>query len=230
VRKLYLVPIIHIGADMGSVASVLDERAAAGLGRELWQKHKEVASGLWNSIAQFFDSVDVNGFKVYQDGLVADSADGLRLIREGISQGSKNYEIVGKLLRRGAVLVKTEDLGLVKQEHAYITRIASSKSLKDREAAALSYKLVQNKLLRQRDDFITRRIKETLSEGETGILFIGASHEILSRLPTDIQVSQVKNVDKVREYHKTLANPKKHGQRFHLLAQYLISPVTNSPS
>jgi hypothetical protein len=214
---------------MGSLAPALDERATATVGTELWQKHREIVSSFWDSVADLFASMDVNGFKVYQDGLVANGLDGLRIIREGISRGSKNYEIVGKALERGAVLVKTEELALVKQEHTYITKIARSKSLKEKEVAALRYKLVQSKLLKQRDDFIAKRVNETLGEGETGILFIGAYHDILSKLPDDIQVSQVKDVAKVREYHTTLANPKKRDQHFHFLAQYLISPVTNLP-
>jgi hypothetical protein len=230
VRKLYLVPIIHMTADMGSLASALDEGAAAGLGKGLWEKHKGIVSGFWNSIAQFFDSLDVDGFKVYQDGLVVEGADGLRIITEGVKQRNKNYEIVGKLLERGAALVRTEDLALVKQEHAYVTKIARSKSLKEKEVGALRYKLAQSRLLRQRDDFVARRIGESLSDGETGILFIGASHDVLSRLPDDIRVTQVKDVAKVREYHKTLVKPKKHGEHFHLLAQYLTSPVTSLPS
>jgi hypothetical protein len=210
---------------MGSLASALDESAAAGLGQELWQRHKKIVSAFWDSIARFFAPLDVKGFKVYQDGLVTDGADGIRIVRQGISQGSKNYEIVGKLLEKGAILVKTEDLALVKQEHAYVTKIARSKSLRERELAALRYKLAQGKLLKQRDDFIVKRIKETLGEDETGILFIGAYHDILSKLPHDIQVSQIKDIAKVREYHKALANPKRDSQRFHQLAEYLVSPI-----
>jgi hypothetical protein len=216
-----------MSADMGSLAPALGEGATAVLGQELWRKHKQIVSGFWDSIARFFRSLDVNGFKIYQDGLVADGAEGLRIIKEGISQGSKNFELIGNLLERGAILVRTEDMALVKQEHAYITKMAHAESLKDKEIVAFRYKLVQNKLLRQRDDFIAKRVNETLGECETGILFIGASHDILSRLPGDIQVSQVKDVGKVREYHTTVANPKKRDQRFHFLAQYLISPVTN---
>jgi hypothetical protein len=164
VRKLYLVPIIHMSADMGSLASALDERATAELGRELWQRHKQVVSGFWDSIARFFDSLDISGSKVYQDGLITDGLDGLIIIREGIAQGSKNYEIIAKLMERGAVLVRTEDLALVRQEHTYITKIARSKSLKEKEVAGLRYKLVKGKLLMQRDDFIAQRVNETLRE------------------------------------------------------------------
>jgi hypothetical protein len=226
VKKLYLIPIIHMSGDMGSLASVLDKGAVTALGPELWQEHREIVSHFWDCIAQFFDSLDVDGFKVYQDGLVADGADGLRIVREGTSQGSRNYEIIGRLLERGAVLVKTEDLALVRQERAYITKVTQSKSLREREAAALRYKLAQGKLLKQRDDFIAKRIGETLGEGETGILFLGAYHDILPKLPDDIQVSQIKDVAKVREYHGLLSDTKRRGQHFHRLAEYLTSEVS----
>lgn len=212
-RELYLVPILHMSADMGSLASALDETAKAEFGQEVWQKHKGAVSSFWDSTGQFFDALDVKDFKIYQDGMVANGADGLRIIREGISQGSKNFEIIGKLLERGAVLVKTEDLVLVKQEYAYIAKIAHSKSPKEKEVWSLRYKVAQGRLLRQRDDFIAKRIEVTLGEGETGILFIGAYHDILSRLPEDIQVVQVKDIAKVREYQKDLASAKPRGEK-----------------
>jgi len=205
-RELYLVPILHMSADMGSLASALDETAKVEFGQEVWQKHKGAVSSFWDSIGQFFDAMNVKGFKIYQDGMVANGADGIRIIREGISQGSKNYEIIGKLLQRGAVLVKTEDPVLVKQEYAYIAKIAHSKSPKEKEVWSLRYKVAQGRLLRQRDDFIAKRIEVTLGEGETGILFIGAYHDILSRLSEDIRVVQVKDIAKVREYQKDLAS------------------------
>ena len=212
-RELYLVPILHMSADMGSLASSLDETAKAEFGQEVWQKHKEAVSSFWDSIDQFFDALDVKGFKIYQDGMVANGADGLRIIREGIGQGSKNFEIIGKLLERGAILVKTEDLVLVKQEYAYIAKIAHSKSPKEKEVWSLRYKVAQGRLLRQRDDFIAKRIEVTLGEGDTGILFIGAYHDVLSRLPEDIQVVQVKDIAKVREYQKDLASAKTRGEK-----------------
>jgi hypothetical protein len=229
-HRLYLVPILHMSADMGSLASALDETAKAELGQEVWQKHKGAVSSFWDSIGQFFDSMNVKGFRIYQDGMVANGTDGLRIIRESISQGSKNYEIIEKLLQRGAVLVKTEDPILVKQEYAYIAKIAHSKSHKEKEVWALRYKVAQDRLLKQRDDSIAKRIEVTLGEGDTGILFIGAYHNVLSRMPDDIQVSQVKDIAKVREYHKTLLSLKTPSQRFLQLVDYLVSPIPSSLS
>lgn len=228
-RKLYLVPIIHMGADMGSMASTLDKTATAELGRELWQRHKETVSGFWDAIALFFDSLDVNGFRVYQDGLVADRTEGMTIVRQGTSQGSKNYELIGRLLARGAVLMKTENHSLVRQEHLYLTKMTSSKSSREREVAALRYRLAQGKLLRQRDDFIANRINETLGQGETGILFVGAYHDVIPRLASDIEVTQLKDVERVREYHSALLRSRRYEQSLQKLSDYLVSPISDIP-
>ena len=208
-RKLYLVPIVHMSGDMGSLASVLNETAEAEFGQETWQEHKAAVSSFWDSIGEFFDAVDVDSFKLYQDGMLADGTVGLEIVRVGISQGSKNYQIIGNLLRRGAVLMKTEDPALVKQEYACVAKIAHSKSRKERQVWAFRYKLAQSRLLKQRDDYIAERVKATLGEGDTGILFVGAYHDILSRLPADIQVTQVKDVAKVREYQEHIAGTRR---------------------
>jgi hypothetical protein len=224
-KKLFLIPIIHMSADMGSMASTLDDAANAELKPELWQKHKEIVAIFWDSISRFLDSLKVNGFKVYQDGMISDGEDGLKIVKEGIKQGSKNYEIIGKLLERGAVLIKTESLSLVKQEYSYITKISRAKSLKEKEVAALRYKLAQSKLLKQRDDFIADRIDETLAEGETGILFIGAYHGVIHKLASEIKVVQVKEITRVREYHRYLVNTRRNDQYFQKLGEYLTSHI-----
>jgi hypothetical protein len=221
-KKLYLVPIIHTGADMGSLALVMEKETIAGLGEELWQRHQEIVSHFWDSIAQFFASLnDARGFKIYQDGLVTNGVEGLKIIKDGIRKGSKNYEIIGKLLERGAILIRTEDFTLVKKEYNYIEKIVQSKSPREKEAATYRYKLAQAKLIKQRDDFIVKRIKETLGEGETGILFIGAYHDILPKLPYDIKVSQIKDIAKVREYQTLLTSTRGSTRHFHQLAEYL---------
>jgi len=215
-----------MSADMGSIAPALDDRGTTKLTPELWQRHKEIVSAFWDSIGRFLDALDVNGFKVYQDGLVADGEEGLRIVRESVIQGSKNYEIVGRLLERGAVLVKTESLSLVKQEYNYITKMTRSRSLKEREVAAIRYKLARGRLLKQRDEFIAGRINETLAEGETGILFIGAYHNVMNRLALDIRAGQVKEVVRVKEYHVALINARRYGQRVQELGEYLTAPVS----
>ncbi len=224
-RRLYLIPIIHTSADMGSLALALEARATAELGQGIWQKHKEVVSDFWDSIDQFLQSLDVKGFKVYQDGLVANGEEGLSIVRQGVSEGSRNYQIVAGLLQRGATLVRTEDVSVVKKEYELIRKMAQAKSLRQREITALRYRLARGGLLAQRDNFIATRVNETLEAGETGILFIGAYHDVLPKLARDIKVTQVKEVAKVKEYHQALIGKMGRGQSLQQLAEYLSAPT-----
>jgi hypothetical protein len=225
-RKLYYVPIIHTIGDMGSVAVALDEGAIEALGPKLWQRHRETIAGFWESIARFFDSLDVDAFKIYQDGLVAAGTAGKRIVQESIKQGSKNYEIIGSLLSKGARLVKTEDLTLIKQEYAHIMNITRASSDKAKMTQAARYKRAKSGLLKKRDEYIARRINDTLNEGETGVLFIGAYHDLLPKLPDDIQIEKIKDPAKVKAYHEELLSMKKDSQRFLQLAEHLTAPVT----
>jgi hypothetical protein len=226
VRIIYLVPIIHTPSDMGSLAPVLSESSADVLGKELWSEHQKTISLFWNSVSRFFNSLQICNIKIYQDGLIAEGDDGLRIVNEGVRQGSVNYEIISDLLRRGAILIKTEDIALVQREYSYIKKLTSAKSTRERETAALRYKLAQRRLLEDRDNFIARTIESTLKEDEVGVLFIGAYHEVLTKLPDDIRIVQIKEITKIKEYHKLLTNINvKTRVQYQRLAEYLASPV-----
>ena len=69
----------------------------------------------------------------------------------------------------------------------------------------MRHKLAQQILLEDRDNFIARTIDGTLQEDDTGILFIGAYHEVISKLPADIRAA-VKEVIRVREYHRVITS------------------------
>ncbi|HEX7474722.1 MAG TPA: hypothetical protein VF318_02060 [Dehalococcoidales bacterium] len=228
-RKLFFVPIIHTPADMGTMGVVLSETSAAALGKELWEEHQKTVSRFWDSVSRFFNALQISNFKIYQDGLVAGGEDGLKIVAEGARQGSINYLIISGLLERGAVLIKTEDIGLVQREYSYIKKLIGAKSTRERETAASRYKLAQPKLLEDRDNFIAGTIKTTLTEGDTGVLFIGAYHNVLSKLPADIFIVQIKELTEVREYHRALTGLSiKTRAQYQQLAEYLGSPVLDS--
>ena len=228
-RKLFFVPIIHSPADMGTIGTLLSETSAAALGKELWDEHQKTISRFWDSVSRFFNSLQICNFKVYQDGLAAAGEVGLKIVNEGVNQGSVNYEIISGLLQRGATLIKTEDIALLQREYGYIKKLTSAKSTRETETAALRYKLAQRKLLEDRDNFIAGTIESTLQEGDTGVLFIGAYHEVLSKLPADIRVVQVKEVTRVREYHRVLTSISIETQaQYQQLAEYLVSPVLDT--
>jgi len=229
-RTLIFVPIIHTSADLGSLANDVAKRGIADLGEDLWKAYRMTIEGLWDAISHYFNSKDVSGMKIYQDGMVAEGVVGQEIVEAGIKSGSKNYEIALRLIKRGAILVKTEDFKLVKEERDRLLSITQTKSIIKKLLAFIKYKLVKNRLLNKRDKFITRRIDETLNEGESGIIFIGAYHNIKKRLPRDIQIREIKDTQKVREYQKTLPFYNKNKEEFEELSKYLISEISDVPS
>jgi len=225
-KKLIYVPIIHMSADLGSIANHVDKRGIAVFGEEFWKKHREAVSGFWDSIVKYFTNLEVKDFKIYQDGMVADAEVGQKIVEEGVKSGSKNYEIIDDLLKKGAVLVKTEDFALVKEERDRIVKITQSATTTQKLIAYLKYKLAKNRLLKKRDNYIAKRIDETLDCGETGILFLGAYHDIIPKLAKNIQVIEVKEARKISRYQNLLLSARKNKLEFEELNKYLISPVT----
>lgn len=227
-KVLIYVPIIHMSADLGSVAKQVNKRGIADFGEEFWKKHGETVSGFWDSIIKYFANLEVNkGFKIYQDGMIAGEEIGKKIVEEGIKSGSKNYEVIGDLLKRGAILVQTEDFFLVKEERDRIVKIAGAKTTIGKILAYLKYKMIKDRLLRKRDDYIVKRVDDTLNDGETGILFMGAYHDIIPKLSKDIRVTAVKEVKKIRDYQRLLLSVRKNKEKFEELEKYLVSP--NSP-
>lgn len=215
-----------MSADLGSIANHVDKRGIAVFGEEFWKKHRETISGFWDSIVKYFSNLEVNDFKIYQDGMVADAEVGQKIVEEGVKSGSKNYEIIDDLLKKGAVLVKTEDFALVKEERDRIVKITQAATTTQKLIAYLKYKLAKNRLLKKRDNYIAKRIDETLDYGETGILFLGAYHDIIPKLAKNIQVIEVKEARKISRYQNLLLSARKNKLEFEELNKYLISPVT----
>jgi hypothetical protein len=222
-RTLICVPIIHTSADLGSLSKEVTERGIAGLGEEIWEQHRQTVAGLWCSIRNWFDGIDVTGMKIYQDGMVADGDVGRKIVEDTAGAGSPNYQLVLELLQRGAALVKTEDFGLVKREYDRLIAMTRAKSMGPTLLAAIRYKITKSILLRRRDAFIARRIDKTLELGATGILFIGAVHNVARWLVSDITIKEVKDQRKVRDYQRLLPFHSKHPQQFEELGRYLVT-------
>ncbi len=224
-RKLLYVPIIHMEPDLGSLAQDVGRMSSQIYGEERWEKHKQSVSNFWDSISDYFDSLDASPLKIYQDGLMANGMLGLKIIEEGAQRGSKNHQIVLKLIKRGGEIRKTEEVSLLKEEYEHIIKLSRSESLLERGLAYLQYKMRKSRLNEERDKFIAKTINGTLQEGETGVLFIGAYHEVLPLLSKDILVKEVKEQEKIKAYFEELIQGK-NKNRFGELAEYLTAPVT----
>jgi len=224
-KTLILVPVIHMSSDMGSLAKDLNRRGIADLGEELWKEHIKTVETFWDELSHYFDTMHVSGMKIYQDGMIAEGEVGQMIVQEGVKSGSKNYELVSELLKRGAILVKTEDFKLVKKERDRLIAITQAKSLPEKLIAFMKYKVTKNRLLNKRDEFIAGRVSETLNLAETGIIFIGAYHNIKGRLSKDVRITEIKSTEKVREYQKLIPFYDKNRERIEELGRYLISKI-----
>lgn len=111
-------------------------------------------------------------------------------------------------------------------EYGYLIKIFKARKYVIKRFAALNYRLHRNRLLRDRDEFIAQTIDGTLKEGETGILFLGAHHEIIPKLPDDIEIIELKERERIKEYQKGFLLKKDKETHAHLY-NYLISPINN---
>ncbi len=226
-RTLLYVPIIHTSADLGSLSTEVAEHGIASLGGEVWERHQQIVAGFWRSVRDSFDGIDVTGMKIYQDGMVADGDVGRRIAEDTARAGSLNYQLVLELLDRGASLVKTESFDLVKREYDRLIAMTRARSVGSKLAAVIRYKIAKGTLLKKRDAFIARRIDETLEPEETGILFIGALHNVVQWLAAGIRIEEVKDRRSVGDYQRLLLFHSKHAQQFEELSRHLVAPVAH---
>ncbi|MFA4844547.1 MAG: hypothetical protein WC632_06340 [Candidatus Margulisiibacteriota bacterium] len=223
-RKLLYVPIIHSSADLGTIAAETEKKGIAICGRERWAAHQQTIASFWGALFKFFENLQPKGYKVYQDGLVADGEMGMKIVADGVKRGSKNYEIIDHLIEGGAILVKTEDIGIVMKEYKSVKELAKARTFIGKTIAYLKYVCRKNKTLEERDNYVAKRIGETLKENETGILFIGAHHNVVDKLPGDIEVIALKERVRVLKYMKGYYFRSKRAER-DKLADYIMEDV-----
>lgn len=217
-RRLLYVPVIHQEADLGSLGPALDRASAALYGEARWAQHKDTVDRFWQAIEEALRPLEGASLKIYQDGLVAEGEMGQKIVAEAARRGSRNHQIVLDLLRRGAELRLTEDVALLLEERQRLLDLAQPPSTPTGPPPPPP-------LTEERDRFVARRINDTLREGETGILFMGAYHDIPAHLAQDIVIKALKGQDKVRAYFQELL-AEGNEVRLGLLAGYLAAPVS----
>jgi hypothetical protein len=192
-RKLIIIRIVHTPFDMGSAKDGLVKEAIAKMGRQRFEENLSRIEKFWDEVEMEVESIaddpeKLHSLRIYQDGLPVAGELGERIVRETATRGSRNYEIVRKLMDRGARIEATESADLLRQEYGYIKDILHAGSDEEKRAAEARYSQVKDRLLDDRDAFIARSIDSSLKDGETGLLFIGASHNVHEKIPKDIDV------------------------------------------
>lgn len=188
-----MIRIVHTSADMGSMSEGLIKEGIAKLGREKWIENQRKIENFWNDVEKEINSLnlDYSRTRIYQDGLPCGGELGLKIVRETADKGSKNYQIVSRLIDRGATIEATESPDLLRKEYEHIKAIVNSKKPEEKAVAVQEYEQIKDELMQDRDTFIAKMISTSLKNDETGLLFIGAAHNVIPKLAADIEVKSL---------------------------------------
>lgn len=192
-RKLVLIRIVHTAADMGSMSEGLIKESIAKVGKQKWLENQRKIENFWKEVEKEIDGLnfDYSMTRVYQDGFPCGGELGLRIVRETAEKGSKNYQIVRKLIERGAAIEATESPDLLRKEYEHIRAFITAKTPEEKEEAKHLYDRGKDELMQQRDAYIAKIIDTTLKDNEIGLLFIGADHNVIPKLAKDIEVKSL---------------------------------------
>jgi hypothetical protein len=191
-KNLLYIPIVHNKADLGSLGSQLSVEGERKYGVSAWREHLEQVDESWDEIGKEITrqlkKTKYDKIRIYQDGLPAADEIGMKIVKEAALNGSKNYFIIDGLLSGGAKLEIAENKELLFKEYYLLSDINKAETPEKQLEAYLSYQDAAAELLISRDTFIAGQINATLRNGETGIAFFGASHNVIDKLKTDIKV------------------------------------------
>jgi hypothetical protein len=192
-RKLILIRIVHTSSDMGSMGEGLVKEGMAKMGREKWLENQRKIEKFWDDLEKEIDALnlDYSRTRIYQDGLPCGGELGLRIVMETADKGSKNYQIVRKLIERGAAIEATESPELLRKEYEHIKALITARTPEEKADAACRYDQIKDELMQERDAYIAKAIDISLKDDETGLLFIGAVHNVISKLAKDIEVKSL---------------------------------------
>jgi hypothetical protein len=187
-RTLYYFPIIHTQADMGALREAVVRETLEKMGRIGFDRKMAVIDRFWTEVEQALEALALSfeSLRLYQDGLPVCGREA-EIVTELAQAGSRNYQLLLRLMTRGATLMGTESADLLVQEYQMAKKSLAARPPRAAGVAAQRRALTQD-LLQRRDRFIAQRINETLTPGETGILFLGMLHSLAGYLHQDVRV------------------------------------------
>jgi len=188
IRRLIHIPVIHTSEDLGSLSDSVKAYYSKAFGPRTWSQREQVVAELWKHIGESIEALHLEDqrVRIYQDGLPVCGFEE-KIVRELAQAGSCNHQLIVELLDRGATLEGTEDPQLLMEEYQMQKQNMESQSASD-QACEERVRQAEH-LLKARDAYIAKRIDATLKPGETGLVFLGASHRLDALSSTGIQVS-----------------------------------------
>ncbi len=187
-------------------------------GREGIKKIEKAVNDFYDSLEKRFEKEKVD--KIYQDGGAVDWATVAKTkpeiysrflndLEEKVSAGSRSFKLVLDLARKGSEIKQTEDIKLLLEEadffQNYIKLVRVKEELnkgkkyspkEEEEIKELAAKIAkqqseQAERGRKRDMAIADNINGSLKEEETGLLIIGAMHNVKPYLAKDIGLEEL---------------------------------------
>jgi hypothetical protein len=187
-RTLIYFPIVHTQADMGALKESVTRATLEKVGRAGLARKTAAIDRIWTEIEAAIDALALSFDRVrlYQDGLPVCGREA-EIVTELALAGSRNHQLLLRLMAQGAVLMGTESADLLVQEYQLARQSLATRAPRAAGVAATRRALSQA-LLQRRDHFMARRINETLKSGATGILFLGMLHSVERYLNPDVKV------------------------------------------
>lgn len=188
-RTLIYVPIIHTQIDMGALSGSIECLKIKKLGKRGWERNVSQIGQLWSQIEQAIDKLVLpyKRVRIYQDGLPVCGRE-LEIVTELANAGSRNHRLLLRLRNKGATIMGTESSELLVEEYQFVREEFASGKPETGLRSEARRKALRDSLLKRRDEYIARRISDTLRAGETGLLFLGMLHSIRPWLDKDVQV------------------------------------------
>jgi len=185
---LIYLPIVHTQDDMGALKESVARATLEKMGRAGLSRKTAAIDQIWTEIEGAIAALPLSFDRVrlYQDGLPVCGREA-EIVTELAQAGSRNHQLLLRLMAQGAVLMGTESGELLVQEYQLARQALTAKPPRAAGVAA-SRRALSDTLLQRRDQFMAQRINDTLKDGETGILFLGMLHAVERHLNPDVRV------------------------------------------
>ena len=188
-RTLVYFPIVHTQADMGAMGESIERLKVKRLGRRGWERNVNLVGRLWTQIEQAVESLVLpyERVRVYQDGLPVCGRE-VEIVTELAKANSRNHQLLLRLSEKGATIMGTESSELLVEEYQLVKGVFASGNPEFAGGEGARQRALRDSLLIRRDQYIARRINDTLRMGETGLIFLGMLHSLGPWLDKDIRV------------------------------------------
>jgi hypothetical protein len=188
-RTLIYIPIIHTQADMGALSESIRRLKVKKLGTKGWEQNVNLVDKFWAQIEQAIESLVLpyERVRLYQDGLPVCGRE-VEIVTELARAGSRNHRLLLHLREKGATIMGTESSELLVEEYQLVKEDFASGKPEVATRGEARRKALRDSLLKRRDQYVARRINDTLLTGETGLIFLGMLHSVRPWLDKDIRV------------------------------------------